>query len=69
MFAFDEFEQRRLPRAIRTDETDALSALDLPVEIFEDAFGTEDECDVGELNLDYGLFLRVRRTIWVDSVS
>ena len=31
MFPFDEFEQRRLPRAVRTDQADALSALDLPI--------------------------------------
>ena len=56
MFAFDKFEQRRLPRAVRSDQTDALSALNLPIKIFEDAFGAEDEGDVGELNLNHGCF-------------
>ncbi len=53
MFSLDQFEQRGLPRAVRADESDSLSALDLPVEIFEDAFCAEDEGDVGELDLDH----------------
>ena len=56
MFPFDQFEQRGLPRAVRADESDLLSALDLPVEIFEDALCAEDEGDVGELDLDHGRF-------------
>jgi hypothetical protein len=56
MFAFDQFEQRGFPRAVRTDQSDALSGLDFPIEIFEDVFCTEDEGDIGELNLDHDIF-------------
>ena len=63
VFPFDKFEQRRLPRAIRTDQTNALTMLDLPAEILKDTFGTEDECNVGELNLDHSWFRFVRATL------
>ncbi len=46
MFPFDKFEERRLPRAIRTDETDLLAVLDLPIEIFKDALCAKDKCNV-----------------------
>ena len=53
---FDHLEERRLPRAIRANETDLLSVLNFPIEIFKNAFCAENKSDVCELKLYHFIF-------------